>query len=246
MHATPTRFSVKTVRGALQAACGGSVGDLHVHAARVVAACPHTLSLRWRSMWKEGWSAPWPTKVTDMWWKMAAGSQYVAHLRRHYDPGTAFCRACATHCDVAVLDTHRHLYFECPCHHGLWAWSARCLEVLGCQVHRHQALFMLYGNQTLRGLDGLDDFDLTASSLRVAHYVRASVVEAFYTGRASTMTPDAAAVHPCVAAAVARKRLRAYIQTDWYAATRAHKHHSHLVRPPAEHARGRRPTDIPG
>ena len=59
------------------------------------------------------------------------------------------------------------------------------------------------------------------------------------------MTPDATAVHPCVAAAAARKLLRAYISVDWYAATRAHKRHTHLVRPPDASARGRRPETIP-
>jgi ribonuclease HI len=242
---TRAQFSVKAVRRALQAACANMAGEMHVHAARVVAACPHTLPLRWRSMWREGWSAPWPTRTTDMWWKMAAGTQYVAHLRRHHDPGTAFCRACVVHQNSAELDTHRHLYYECPCHRGLWSWSRCCLDAVDCRVRRHHASFMLYGVQELRGPVLGEDLDLSDPALRVVQYVRAAIVEAFYTGRAATMTPDAPPVHPCAGAAVARKLLRAYIRTDWYAATRAHKRHTHLVRPPAERARGHRPTSIP-
>jgi hypothetical protein len=111
---------------------------------------------------------------------------------------------------------------------------------------------MLYGNQELRAADSdagdteAEDLKLSDAALRVVQYVRAAAVEAFHTCRAATMTPNAQAAHPCATAAMAGKLLRAYIEVDWYAATRAHKRHTHLVRPPAEHARGRRPTDIPG
>jgi hypothetical protein len=104
---------------------------------------------------------------------------------------------------------------------------------------------MLYGTQDLRGPAQGEDLDLPDPALRVVQYVRASLVEAFYTGRAATMTPDATPVHPCVGPSTARKLLRAHINADWYAATRAHKRHTHLVRPPAERARGQRPASIP-
>jgi predicted dinucleotide-binding enzyme len=82
---------------------------------------------------------------------------------------------------------------------------------------------MLYGTQELRATAGdgggdeeTGELKLTDAALRVVQYVRASVVEAFHVCRATTMTPDAQAAHPCATAALAGKLLRAYVDVDWY------------------------------
>ena len=240
--ATRVHFNVRSVRNALATASRGQCGAMHVYASRVAAACTHDLNMRWPSMWREGWSAPWPVHVTDMWWKMASGGQYVAHLRRKHDPSTAFCRVCATYCDEAVLDTHRHLYYECPCQEPLWDWATGALDAAGL-VAQHPASFMLYGSQVLH-VRADTERALHCHEERAAQHIRASVVEAFFTARVGTMTPDAAGVHPRAAPTKARLLLRQYIHTDWYAATRAHKRHTHLVHKPDGKPRGRRPTTI--
>ena len=235
-------FSVRSVRKAIAAATGGPRGTMHVHAARLAVICPFELQIRWSSMWKEGWSAPWPTRVADMWWKMASGGQFVSHQLRSYNPSEAFCRVCATFGDTAALDTHHHLYYECPCQEPLWTWATRALAAFELTTE-HAGAFMLYGLQVLHATAD-PERDLRPHETRAAQYVRAAVLEAFYTARAGTMTPDAVGVHPSVAPGHARKLLQGYIDVDWYAATRAHKRHTHLVLKPAGRARGLRPTTI--
>ena len=236
-------FNVRTVRNTLAAARRGNCGVMHIHAARVVQACPSTLEVRWKSMWREGWSSPWPTRVQDMWWKMASGGLYVAHQRRKYpDPTGAFCRVCVTYEDKVVLDTEQHLYYECPCQRPLWKWVRDGLRQLGFHT-AHGAAFMLYGLQTLHRLEHLTD-DMRPHEIRVAQYLRAAAIEAFFTSRSGTMTPEATGVHPAVGPSRARALLRGYVSVDWYAATRAHKKHTHLVHKPDGKARGDRPTSI--
>ena len=211
-------FSIRTVRSALAARARPCEGIVHKHALEVAHSCPYHLELRWPSMWREGWSAPWPDHVRDMWWLMASGGQYVAQLRRHHDPATAFCRMCAAHTDTLHLDTHQHLLYECPCHDALWTWVRRCLWCVGAWTH-HPAAFMLYGVQALSDLEG-EDYVPLGGRLRVIQCVRGAVVEAFRTARAATMVPDANAAHPSVSLHHARKLLRHYVLVDWREATR--------------------------
>jgi len=245
----PVRFSTRTVRRALDKARSGTVGHMHVHAARLAQCHPDGLNLRWRSMWREGWSTPWPTVVQDMWWRMAAGGQYVAHQRRHHDPLTSSCRVCATHCDALELDTHTHLYYECPGHRPLWQWVRKCLAAVGHHTP-HAAAFMLYGNQVLRRAgpptDNADDRKVQPHELRALQYIRAATVEAFYRTRAASMRPEAEGEHPAVAVSKACSYLKGHVQVDFYAATRSHAKHMHLVPRPPGRARGVRPTDIAG
>jgi len=93
-NAKPSMFSVKTVREALTLSTRSNPGGVHKCAAAVGRACCKILEIRWPSMWREGWGAPWPARVRDMWWEMAAGALYVAHTRRKHDPATALCRVC--------------------------------------------------------------------------------------------------------------------------------------------------------
>ena len=245
----PVRFSTRTVRRALDKARSGTVGHMHVHAARLAQCHPDGLNLRWRSMWREGWSTPWPTVVQDMWWRMAAGGQYVAHQRRHHDPLTSSCRVCATHCDALELDTHTHLYYECPGHRPLWQWVRKCLAAVGHHTP-HAAAFMLYGNQVLRRAgpptDNADHRKVQPPELRALQYIRAATVEAFYRTRAASMRPEAEGEHPAVAVSKACSYLKGHVQVDFYAATRSHAKHMHLVPRPPGRARGVRPTDIAG
>ena len=242
---SPTAFSVRAVRNATRHASLGSQGDMHVFAARVVQACPDNLDLRWRSMWREGWSSPWPTITTDRWWRMAAGGQYVAHQRRTYDPATAFCRVCATHDDSLHLDTHQHLYYKCRCQRPLWRWVHDCLAALGLQTSR-AAAFMLYGTQTVRPADAnaSTDTKIAPTTRRALSYVRAATIDAFYTTRAASMRPEATGEHPQAAVSAAAKALRGYIHLDWFSATRAHTRLAHRVLPPPDRARGQRPHGV--
>ena len=237
-------FCVRSVRKALATAARGPCGVMHVHASRLAVICPYDLRVRWCSMWREGWSAPWPTRVSDMWWKMASGGQFVSHQLRSYNPPEAFCRVCATFEDVAVFDTHLHLYYECPCQEPLWAWATRSLRKCGLTTP-HAAAHMLYGAQVLTSTTNPGS-DLRPHETRAANYIRAAVIEAFSTARTGTMTPGASGVHPGAAPGHARALLRGYIEVDWYAATRAHKRHTHLVHKPDGRARGARPTTITG
>jgi hypothetical protein len=236
-------FSIRTARTALSRAqdnAAASCGAVHVLAARVAHACPTHLRLRWPAMWREGWSAPWPTSTTDRWWRMAAGGQYVSHQRRDHDPATAFCRPCATHQAELHLDTHAHLYYGCACQRPLWRWVTHCLTALGHHTVA-PAAFMLYGTQVLSNTGSATT---PAPVRRALSYVRAATIDGFYGARSSTMRPDALGEHPCVALATAKQALIGYVRADFFAATRAHKKHSHLVLPPAHRARGHRPGDI--
>jgi len=106
---------------------------------------------------------------------------------------------------------------------------------------------MLYGTQLLSTTGSAT---ITAPVRRALSYVWgplwAAAIDGFYGARSSTMRPDALGeqCHPCVALATAKQALIGYVRADFFAATRAHKRHSHLVLPPAHRARGHRPGDI--
>ena len=109
---------------------------------------------------------------------------------------------------------------------------------------------MLYGNQVLRRAgpptDNADDRKVQPHELRALQYIRAATVEAFYRTRAASMRPEAEGEHPAVAVSKACSYLKGHVQVDFYAATRSHAKHMHLVPRPPGRARGVRPTDIAG
>ena len=241
----PTTFTVKGARTALQDKSTDTSAAMHKHAARLAQCYPGVIDIRWPQMWREGWAAPWPPRTQDMWWRMAAGGQPVAHLRRHYDPATATCRVCARHCDQLHLDTHTHLYYTCPGQQPLWTWAQRCLGALGMATH-HAAGFMLYGLQMVGRVNpaGPTDTAIHPHERRALQLVRAAVVEAFYSARTASTRPEAEGVHPQAAPQNAAKLLKNYIHLDFYAATRSHSKHARLIDPPPGRARGLRPGDI--
>ena len=223
----PATFSVRVVRGAMALATRSNPGGLHKCAAEVARACPRVLDMRWPAMWREGWGAPWPARVRDKWWELAAGGLYVAHLRRHHDPMSAFCRVCLARTGEVHMDTYGHLFYECPCHKPLWEWASGCLLIAGLETW-HAAGFMLYGRQVLRcsttGREvGEVRGDDMQAALRVASFVRASVVEAFHASRKRTMLPESEGVqvaHPKVEVEHARSLMRRYVEQERWAAKR--------------------------
>ena len=139
---------MQVVRNALAPRTRTNPGRLHKCAGAVARARHKVLDLRWPSMWREGWGSPWPAHVIDRWWEMAAGGLYVAHLRRHHDPTTTFCRVCLARTGAVHLDTYEHLFYGCPEHAALWAWANACLRRARLDTWS-VAAFMLYGSQVL-------------------------------------------------------------------------------------------------
>ena len=246
-NASQASFSIKKVRTALSNVQTPTSG-VNASALQVARTCPQELALQWHSVWKQGWGAPWHERVKDMWWLMASGAQYVACNRRHHDPSTAFCRVCETHCDNIALDTHKHVFYDCPGHRPLWAWTDSMLKAIpgGGAKTFHSAAFMLYGTQVLQDTDG-SKFSGLGTKARAVHILRGTVVEAFRTARAGTMTPDATAVHPSVSTKHARSILKKHIMLDWREATRdkrSNRGQRTHVQEPASGRQHRRPRGI--
>ena len=197
----------------------------HQHALSLARCSPHLPVMNWGQVWDDGWQSPWPTDVRDMWWRMAAGTRWVAYRRHHIlgQRDTADCRCCAHHRGQALLDTNRHLYYECPSRLPLERWVRQRLRQLGELTVPSPTHFMLYGDVTLPPqLDGSPAQHERVRTWRARSFVRASMVQAFAAGRTAVTRPDAIPAYTGLQARHADALLKAYIRTDWYSATRAH------------------------
>lgn len=230
-------YVVRAVREALaRNAWAGSrpcVG-MHTWANELAREANIQVEMDWVAMWREGWTAPWPAAVRDMWWRMAAGAVYTAHNRVHWDADTAGCRECGGVSSGAPLDTHYHWLLECPSMLPVWTWARAMMQKLG--VEGHPSLFMLYGTQAIHQAGEAPEVGVVQRvGRRGTEMLRGAIVEAVYRRRMRVMRPEGGddVAEAFVTAMHAKSVLKAHVQSDWH----------HVMRGKARGAKARREYD---
>jgi hypothetical protein len=107
-----------------------------------------TKPLPWRRVWKWVWSGNRNRKVNDFLWKLCHRRLPLGEVR-DYDPAAQGCRC------GAGLETHEHLFFECPVAKAVWArflrmWSTTTLSYFSAPPDAQSALFLSVPPSTVK------------------------------------------------------------------------------------------------